>query len=124
MSLRDRILTADDLPREPADVPWDLDGEKVYVRALAFADYQPLLRDGEIRIDGEVMADLVCRTLVTEDGERILSNSDVEALAAKNAQAIIRLFTQVMRLSGLNDEGAREVTTHFGEARSDEPSTG
>jgi hypothetical protein len=117
--LRAAILADDDLPREPADVPWHTD-EKIYVQAMSLKAWEPWLDpDGNVIMTPKVMAQLAAAALVTEDGGRIFRDSDATALMRKNAQVIMKVATQVMRLSGL-DQSAEDVAEHFGEAQ---PST-
>lgn len=125
--IRTAILTADDRPREPlsVDVPWKLNGDKLYVAAVTFQDYKPYLTEkGGFKIDGDVMARLVVRCIVTEDGERVFRDNDARALADKDARLVTRLFAEVMRVSALTDERAEAVEEGFGQAQHEEPSTG
>ena len=102
--LRSRVLDADDRPREQVEVPWDV-GEPLYVRALSIADYRRFLNAQEdIELTPKLMTEIVCETLVTADGERILKPSDAPKLGEKNAQVITALANTAMRLSGLLDD--------------------
>jgi len=124
--IRAAILSADDVYREPlqVDVPWDLDGQKLYVRALTFGDLREWIRDGEVVVDGAVMPKMVVRGLVTEDGERIFKDADAKALDEKDHRLISALFNEVMRVAGLSTEGSEAVEADFDQARNGEPSTG
>ena len=124
--IRTAILSADDIYREPleVEVPWDLDGTKLYVRALTFGDIRPWLRDGEVTISGEVMSKMVVRALVTEDGGRIFADRDAKALDDKDQRLVTQIFSQVMKVSGLSSDGVEAVERDFDPARNGEPSSG
>lgn len=124
--IRSAILGADDIYREPlaVEVPWDLGGDKLYVRALTFGDIKPWLHDGDLTVSGSVMAKMVVRALVTEDGERIFTDKDATALGEKDHRLVTQIFSEVMRISGLSTAGAEAVEADFDPARNGAPSTG
>lgn len=104
--LRAAITSADDLPREPVEVPWT--DEKLYVRGLSADEkdewYARNMPDGEFRWRSGLTSSLLVKTLVTEDGERIFEDSDADALGRKSATVLSELMTVAMRLSGLSEE--------------------
>ena len=120
--LRAAILGADDLPKEPVDVPWNLD-EKLYVRGLTASEKDRWMArtmpNGEFAWSNNLTAELVAMTLVDEDGNRIFEDADAEALGKKGAAVLSALFAVAMRLSGLSED---EVAESFGTGQS-EPST-
>jgi hypothetical protein len=112
---RDQILAAEDLSRELVEVPeW---GGSVWVRALTGGerdDFEAscLMTKGkssELNYRN-MRAKLVVRTAVTETGERVFGDADVEALTQKSASALDRLFSVASRLSALGKEDVEELT--------------
>lgn len=110
-TLRDQILAADDLPREQVDTPeWGVD--HVWIRGMTAAErdaYEQSLTergpDGSVRPKRSMRnlrAAFVVRILVDEDGERIFSDADADALGDKNAALIDRLWEKGRVLSGLD----------------------
>jgi hypothetical protein len=123
---RERIIAYDDLPREPVEVPW-LD-EKLYVRGLTAQEKDAwvarTMPDGEFVWTNNLTAELVARTLVDEDGERIFEDEHAAALGKKGAATLSMLFAVAMRLSGLSEEGTAEIAADFGDAQGDASSSG
>ena len=111
--LRAAILSSDDLPREPVDVPWDLGGAKLFIRGLSSTEkdrwVSRTMPDGEFRWSTNLTAELVCMTLVDEDGERVFTDEDAGALGRKGATTLAALFAVAMRLSGMSEETEGEL---------------
>jgi hypothetical protein len=124
--LRAAILSADDLPREAVTVPWV--EEKLYVRGLTAAERDEWMAssspDGEMRWTPNLTADLVVKTLITEDGERLFTDGDAPALGQKGSLTLSELFNVAMRLSGLTAEAQEEIGAGFGVAQSGASSSG
>jgi hypothetical protein len=125
---KEAILAADDRPTMDVEVPeW---GGTVRVRALSGAErdaYEIALAG--IRPDGtrrpnlvNVRARLIALTVVDEAGARMFSDKDAEALGAKSAAAMQRVFEAAQRLSALTDEDVEELAEGFAPAPS-EPGT-
>jgi len=124
MSLRDEILKASDIPTEQVEVPeW---GVTVEVRGMSLAEREAI---GQIAADalearekGGIAersfnaATVVATSYDPKTGERIFTDADIHAVAAKSASAVMRLADAGQRLSGLSDESALE-------AGKDSPST-
>lgn len=114
MSLsRDAILGASDSNSETLDVPeW---GGKVNVRSLTgreLDDYQNSLRkivNNQIIVQPNAHAKLVARALVDDNGVRLFTDKDVDALGKKNAKVLDRLWDVAARLSGISDEEQEEI---------------
>lgn len=110
---RDQILNADDLTREKVDVPeWDL---TAWVRTLTSNERDRfeagMLDDakaGKLNLRN-LRARLVVESLVDEDGQKIFKASDAEALGAKSAAALQRLFNVAQRLSGFSETDAGDL---------------
>lgn len=99
------ILKADDLRRELVKVPeW---GGSVWVRGLSGAEWDRYEAEGldfsgkkaVPRLD-HVRARLCALALCDESGRRLLSDGDVQALSAKSAAPLDRVFEVARRLSG------------------------
>ena len=103
---------------------FDLNGTKLYLQSLAFADYGPWLKGGEITIDVGSVTKLLARAIVDEDGNRIFADKDAKRLGDLDPSAVMAMFNQVMRLSSLTAEAQEEVVADFTEAQSGEASTG
>lgn len=99
---RDAVLTAQDLPLEKVDVPeW---GGSVYVRGMSGVDRdsfeQSLMVGGEFS-SVNVRAKIVVRTACDENGQRIFTDADADAVGARNAAALTRIYEAGQRLSGM-----------------------
>jgi hypothetical protein len=120
--LKAAILGADDLPREPVDVPWDLGGPKLFVRGLTASEKDAwvarTMPGGEFAWTNNLTAELVCATLVDEDGERVFADEDAAALGKKGAATLSALFAVAMRLSGLSEDTEEQVEADFANGQS------
>ncbi len=126
--LKAAILAADDLPREVADVSWDLGGERLFVRGLTASEKDQwvarTMPSGEFAWTSNITAELVAATLIDADGERIFSDEDAAALGQKSSSALSTLFAQAMRLSGLSEDTNAELEQGLGIGQSSHSSTG
>jgi hypothetical protein len=125
--LRSAIIASDDLPREPVEVPWV--DEKLYIRGMSANDkdhwlvlHSPDLESFQWK--EQATASLVAKCLVTEDGERIFSDDDIEALGEKNGDTLTELRGVAMRLSGMNSQEAEVVAEDFAVAQNDASDSG
>ena len=111
------ILAADDIPQETVAVPeW---GGDVLVRGLTARDRDAFeaetVRYGkgkgsESEMDlRNVRARLLVRTLYDLDGNRLFADADVDALGAKSAAVLTRLFETARKLSGMGDDTIKEA---------------
>ena len=123
---REDILNRDDIVRETVEVPeW---GGSVVCRTLT-----GLERD---RIEGAAIAarsknagvntdNLRARYVAagTEDGNgnRLFEDEHIAALGGKSAAGLDRLFTVILRLSGVSKEDVDELTQELKENPLDEP---
>ncbi len=109
------ILAADDLPRELVSVP-EWDNGHVHVRVLTSGERDRWvqqhmdLESGKARRNvANITASLVALVTVDEKGARLFGDADVEALAAKNAAAVGRLFDIATKLNGLSQTDIEEL---------------
>lgn len=115
---RDEILGAVDLKVVEVAVPeW---GGTVRVSMMTGTERdafesETVVRKGK-RVEVNMVnmrARLVARTVVDEKGGRVFSDGDVEALAAKSASALNRVFEAARVLNGLTEEAAGEAAENF-----------
>ena len=106
-TLRDRLLAADDLGREPVDVPewaeW-LNGDQLYVRGMTAGEVERFGSQLNSNSGQQIMSSVAAQCTVDADGNRVFSDEDVEALAGKNLHAVKRLFDAAQAASGLEDD--------------------
>lgn len=119
MSLRDKILAAEDIASEMVDVPeW---GVKVEVRGMNGSDRSRILdaaaAAGTNGLSvGAMYVDTVIATAYDpETGLRVFSDADRDSLLGKSASAIDRLAEVGMRLSGMSVEAQDNAKKRFPE---------
>ena len=127
MNLRDRILQADDLPREPVEVPeW---GATVWVRTLTAAERErweaeAVGEGGRARTRFEVRASLVVLAACDEAGAPVFEPGDVPALATKAAPAVIRLFDRALALNAVAPADVERLEKNSAASPSDSSHSG
>jgi hypothetical protein len=100
MLTREAILAIDDLPRREVHVPeWK---GSVFVRALSGQERDQLER--MISNDTASRAAIAVLCLVNEQGDRLFTNADIEALAKKHGKALERIVTAAMQFNAITDE--------------------
>lgn len=123
LSLRDRILSADDRKKEAVFVPqWGL---SVFVRTLSGAerdDWEASIVQQKGKTTSydlrNIRARLVCKCIVDESGRRVFSDHEAEALGEKSAAALDLLFTVAQRLNALTSADVDELGKASGIAQS------
>lgn len=108
MLTREQILGADDLPKREVEVPeWS---GAVYVRALTGAERVQFERVvfSDTATDESVMAQLVALCTVDQEGNRLFTTDDVDALNGKNAKALNRISNAAILFNAL-DAGIEEA---------------
>jgi hypothetical protein len=101
MSVADEILNSTDTAREAVDVPkW---GRKVVVREMSGTerDEWEQVAFGAGTTKDHFRAKLLVHTLHDEEGNRIFTAAQVEALAGKSGTIINELYDVAARLNGL-----------------------
>lgn len=115
MDIREQILAADDVVKEPIDLPeWgspelfvkrmsgtERDSFEASMRPMPGMPQQPNLVN--------VRSRLAVRTLVKANGERVFSDADAEALGYKSGTALERIFLQSRRLNKLDEKDIEEL---------------
>ena len=107
---RDAILGAKDAYREI--VPVDEWGGSVCIRAMSGAErdeFRAAIEGMETSLVGKFEAPLLALTLVDEEGKRLFSIDDVEALRAKSATVLDRLARIALRVNGMSEEAQEEA---------------
>ena len=140
MTIREKILGADDLPRELVPTPeWpEVDGQ-VYARRLSGdeldlwevfiahqVDQKALAEDDDTRVikmgTKHIRATLVAMGACDENGRSIFTEADIVALGAKASDPLDRLRKVIRRLSGMDDD-KEETAKNLPEAPGDSSST-
>lgn len=115
---RDAILGAVDLGHVDVEVPeW---GGVVRVRMMtgserdSFESATVVRRGKRLEANLEnIRARLVTMCAVDEAGNRLFSEADVAALAAKSSAALNRVFAAAQQLNGLTEEAATAAVEQF-----------
>lgn len=121
MSLtKDDILRAPDIKTEKVEVPeW---GGSVHVRTMTGAERDAwesrLLAVTETKKYDNLRATLVAMTCSDENGNRLFSDGDIEALGRKSAAALGRIYDVALRVNALTREAREELL------KNSEPSPG
>ena len=107
---KEAILGAKDTHQEVVHVPeW---GGSVCIRAMTGAerdDFRAAIEGAETSLVGKFEAPLLALTLVDEEGKRLFSIDDVEALRAKSATVLDRLAQIALRVNGMSAEAQEEA---------------
>lgn len=110
---REQILKASDLPTQRVDVPeW---GGAVLVRGMTGTE-RDAIEQSVMAKDGKGLGDVtglrarvVACCVVDEQGKRLFQKGDVDALGAKSAIVLQRLFEVAQQLSGLTQADVAEL---------------
>lgn len=112
---RTDILAAKDMVTEVVPVPeW---GGDVIVRGLTGAERDDLestiiqqhQRNTKINLHN-LRAKMAAKSIVDEQGKRLFADQDIEALSAKSAVALQRVFNVAQRLAGMSADDVEELT--------------
>ena len=112
---RDAILKIDDLKKEEVNVPeW---GGTIFVRSLTGLERDTFeeklfsnTRKGQVNTTPRnIRAAMVAFCAVDEEGNRLFSESDIEALGKKSAAALNRIFEAAQRLNGWTSDDVEEM---------------
>lgn len=117
MSLREKILAAEDIQSEMVEVPeW---GCTIEVRGMNGADRSRILEaaasseDGKIGIGSMYVETVIASAYDPDTGERVFSQADRDVLMSKSASAIDRIATVGMRLSAMDAKAADDAKVTF-----------
>ena len=102
--MKDAILNAKDRETVVVDVPeW---GCQVILAALPYSDVAAW---SDTKEDLNSMARLVALSIVDDNCDRVFSDADIPALAAKSWVVLNRLAGEALKLNGLTDEAADDI---------------
>jgi hypothetical protein len=119
---RDDILRSDDVKTEIVSCPeW---GGEVAVRGMTGQQRDEFelgvvehTRGGRFPPGFNIRAQVVALSCVGDDGKLLFTAADVDALGAKSATALCRVYDVAARLSGLGEGAMEEMAADFGLAR-------
>lgn len=109
MSIREQILALNDIPSELVEISeW---GVKVEVRGMTGAERTRIMdmatkNSGDFNLQFVYPEIVIATSFDAETGEQIFKPADRDALLAKSANALDKLATVGMRLSGFTAESA------------------
>ncbi len=112
LSLRDRILAAEDIQIEQVEVPeWGVTVEVRGMDGAARARYMEMFRDDDGRINYVALYPTAIIECVFDPGTgvRVFQEGDEAAINTKSGKALERVAGVVMRLSGMNEEAEKEA---------------
>ncbi len=111
---KEQILSVDDLARERIEIPeWH---GSVLIRELTAYERNKLGVefmgvDGAVdqsRISPDLFPRIAAAVIIDEQGKRMFSVKDVEALGEKSFEAVNRIVSRALILSGMTEEAAEE----------------
>lgn len=111
MSLRDRILAADDIGAQTIEIPqWDV---TVEVRTMSAGRRSRMLQtcslgDGTVDLDRLYPMLIVATVFDPETGERVFEEADIPLLQEKSAGAIEFVAQAAMKMSGMTAQAIDE----------------
>lgn len=111
MTLRDRILAADDIGKKLVHIPeWDVDVE---VRTMTAGKRSEMMKaatddDGNIDVAQLWPMIIVATAYDPETGESLFTPADVDALKEKSAAAVEMLGGEAMAMSGMGGDPVDE----------------
>lgn len=115
MLTKEQILQANDLKREVVFVPeW---GGEVTVRTLTGEEkdaYEMAMYAGGKKDLSNIRAGLLARAIVGDDGKRLFTDAEVQALGRKSASALDRVYSAAARLSGISKDDEKEFEKNSG----------
>lgn len=123
---KEEILGASDLRSEEVEVPeWN---GVVTVRTLTGTE-RDQLEASIIEMSGkkdlkDLRAKLVALSVVDEEGCRVFSFEDTQALGAKSARALDRVFSVAQRLSGFSQRDVEEMSKNSSPDQSEDSTSG
>ena len=103
MLTRDQIFSANDFKTK--DIPVEAWGGTVRIRGLSAKDRDEFESSLALTQDmRNLRARLVVKSIVDDQGVRVFSDEDAEALGDKDGEVMDMLFDEVRNLSGMSDE--------------------
>lgn len=107
--MKNKILSMDDLKREKISIPeWGLEAFMRSMTAIEVEEFQASINNSDNDDYIGFRAKLVSICLVADDGQRVFSDEDVEALNQKSSDVIGRLAEIAQKLNGLTADAVEE----------------
>jgi hypothetical protein len=104
VSLRDRILAADDIGKEPLEISqWDITVEMRTMSAIQRSRMLQIctLDDGTVDLDQLYPMLCIATVFDPETGEQVFTEEDIALLQEKSAAALEFVATKAMEMSGM-----------------------
>ena len=102
MLTRDAILSADDTPLRPVEVPeW---GGTVFVRSMTLAALQVMTDQIKARGGDENAAFIAVQVTLDENGKRLFQDADEDQLKTRSVKALNRIVAAFNEANGLTAE--------------------
>lgn len=122
MGMRDLILSADDLKREPLEVPeW---GVTIFVRVMSGSERDRFEAAHLKAPEKDFRARLAVACVCDEAGAPVFTADDVPALGAKSSAALTRISEVAARLNRMGKEDYDELGKGSGPSPSASSPTG
>jgi hypothetical protein len=126
VSIRDRILTSDDIPSELVEVP--LWGVTLEVRGMTGSDRATMLKaamtpEGGVDLQAFYPEIVIACSYDPETGERVFVASDRDSIMAKSGKAIDAVATVGLRLSGMTEDTKKDLGKDSSTTPSEEPTS-
>ncbi|WP_339684231.1 hypothetical protein [Gimesia maris] len=110
MSLKDKILKAQDTPLEEVDVPeWDT---TVFIKTLTGGERLQLEKDlsKDAKTDGPALCRVVCATMCDESGKLVFNYpDDIDTLNTKSVKVLHRLFDIALKVNAMGKDDVDEL---------------
>ena len=123
---KEQILAIDDLTTEVLEVKeW---GGSIIVRTITGTERDALEAsisndDGGKNMEN-LRAKLVVMSVVDEEGNKLFTMKDLNAIGAKSARVLSKVFTVAMRLSGFSKKDVDELTENLSGGQSADSTSG
>lgn len=123
---KDEIMALNDLAHEDVEIPeW---GGAVRLKTLTGTErdaYEAsIFRPGGKSDYNNIRAKLLARCIVDEKGKRLFKDIEVDALGAKSALVLDRLFERAQKLNGMGVKAAEEMTKNSESGQSGDSASG
>jgi len=121
MLTREAILAADDLKRQELDIPeW---GDKVFIQMMTAKDRDSFEETRQNNPYSNLRAAMAIKTVVDQDGKRLFTDDDLDALGAKCAKALSRVFNVAIEMNHFTEEDVQELEKNSDGGQSDSSGT-
>lgn len=127
--IRQRIFDAEDLKREPLEIPeWGITAEDgVCIKSLTSAELDAWEASNTIKVGNEyqgnrenMKARYLVRCLIGPDDKRIFSDADAKQLGEKNGAIVDRIWEKAARLNGVISDELKELAKNSASDQSED----